>query len=210
MNNPYQMPAETPASTKPALPGAYKAIAIVFIVFGGFGILGGLCGMPAAMLQGYANAGAGGSVEDLDDMTPEQFSAMLQGEIQPPLAITMTMLAVSFGVSCIMLTGGIMGLKGTPASKKILIAGCVGGILCQIISIGNAIYQMMAMMKFGESIANSKLDAEMEAVANITQGIAVGAGVFGLIFGAIFMALYIVAMTFLLRSARVKNFLQAI
>ena len=39
MNNPYQMPAEAPTPTKPALPGVYKAIAIIFIVFGGFGIL---------------------------------------------------------------------------------------------------------------------------------------------------------------------------
>ena len=212
MNNPYQMPAEAPTPAKPALPGAFKAIAIVFIIFGGFGILGGLCGVPAALLQGLQGAatdGAGGSLENLDDVTPEQFGAMLQGELQPPLALTMTMLAVSFVVSCIMLTGGIMGLKGTAASRKILIAGCVGGVLCQIISIGNAIYQMMAMMKVSEFMASSQLDAEMETVASITQGVAIGMGAFGMIVGAIFIALYIAAMTFLLRSARVKNFLQA-
>ena len=111
MNNPYQMPAEAPTPTKPALPGVYKAIAIIFIVFGGFGILGNLCGVPAVILQGVATQGAAGtsagigSVEDLDEMTPDQFGAMLQVEMQPPLAITLIMLAVSFGVSCLMLTG---------------------------------------------------------------------------------------------------------
>ena len=73
-----------------------------------------------------------------------------------------------------------MGLKGTPAPKKILIAGCVDGILCQIISIGYAIDRMRAAMKISEFMANSKLDVEMEAAVNITQGIAVGAGVFGM------------------------------
>ena len=216
MNNPYQMPAEAPTPTKPALPGVYKAIAIIFIVFGGFGILGNLCGVPAVILQGVATQGAAGtsagigSVEDLDEMTPDQFGAMLQVEMQPPLAITLIMLAVSFGVSSLMLTGGIMGLKGTPSSKRILIAGCVGGVLCQIISIGSGIFQMMAMSKVSEFMANSQLDAEMEAIASFTHGIAVGASAFGMIVGAIFAALYIAAMTFLLRSARVKNFLQAI
>ena len=69
---------------------------------------------------------------------------------------------------------------------------------------------MMAMSKVSEFMANSQLDAEMEAIASFTHGIAVGASAFGMIVGAIFAALYITAMTFLLRSARVKNFLQAI
>ena len=208
INNPYQTPNASAQAVKPSrdFPGALKVMAILFIVFGSIGILGGLCGGPFLFLQAAAPS-TGASLDEAEDLTAEQLANVMQTELQPPIGLTVGLLVVSLVVSIIMLTGGIMALKGAAASKSALIAGCLGGIACQLGGIVNGILQIMRMLSLGTELTDRGLDAEVEGMLSMIQAISIGSSAFGIVIGMVLIGLYLTGMFYVLRSARVEAFL---
>lgn len=208
INNPYQTPNASAQAVKPSrdFPGALKVLAILFIVFGSIGILGGLCGGPLLFLQAAANP-AGASLDEAEDLTPEQLANVIQADLQPPIGLTVGLLVLSGVVSIIMLTGGIMALKGAAAAKAALIVGCLGGIVCQLGGISNGILQIMRLLTLGTELTDRGLDAEVEGMLSMIQAISIGSAAFGIVVGVVLIGLYLTGMFYVLRSARVKAFL---
>jgi hypothetical protein len=208
MNNPYQTPNASAQAMKPSrdFPGALKVMAILFIVFGSIGILGGLCGGPFLFLQAAANS-TGATRDEAEDLTPEQLANVIQTELQPPIGLSVGLLVISGVVSIIMLVGGIMALKGAAASKSALIAGCLGGMVCQLGGIANGLFQIMHLLSLGTDLKDRGMDAEVEGMFSMIQWISIGSGAFGMVVGVVLIGLYLSGMVYLIRSTRVRAFL---
>ena len=208
INNPYQTPQASSSAAKPSrdFPGALRVMAILFIVFGSIGLLGSLCGAPFLFLQAAAGA-SGQSLDEVEDITPDQLANVMQAELQPPMALTVGLLVVSVIVSIIMLVGGIMALKGAPAAKSALMIGCFGGVLCQVGGIVNGIYQIMGVLSLGTTLSDQGLDAEVENMLGVIQAVSIGSGAFGIAVGLVLIGLYLAGVFYLIRSPRVAAFL---
>lgn len=208
LNNPYQAPQAAAPTLKPSrgFPGALKVMAILFIVFGSIGILGSLCGGPFLFLQAVSEPSSA-SLDQAEDLTPDQLANVIQSEIQPPIALTVGILAVSGVVSIIMLVGGIMTLKAAPSAKLALILGCFGGIVCQLAGIANGIFQILQLLALGTELSDRGLDAQSEDIFSMIQVISIGSGAFGIAIGLVLIGLYLAGVFYLIRSARVASFL---